>query len=411
MSASEIVHRLKSVISARLEQIGLGIPATVPSPNLALRFRSFTGGGEGIHGDRYLAAADEILAGRLRVFAIVHETGATPRWNADPKSGRVAPLVFGRTIDYRNNVLVGDIKYLWEPNRHLHLVTLAQAWRLSRDEKYLDGLKRHVSSWLEQCPYPLGPNWTSSLELGIRLINWSIVWQLIGGHSASVFEGVEGRLLRDRWLASIYRHMRFIRRHLSKFSSANNHLIGEVAGLFIGTMTWPHWQVCGQWSRDARRVLEREALRQNGPDGVNLEQAVSYQQFVLDFLLVAGLYARMNGCDFTDEYWRRIELMLEYLASIMDVKGNVPMIGDADDGYVVRMSQEEGFCPYRSLLATGAVLFGRRDFCAKAGKLDDKTRWLFGASTDTRFEDLSSKGESFSVRRSFPDGGLKLSLR
>ena len=72
-------------------------------------------------------------------------------------------------------------------------------------------------------------------------------------------------------------------------------------------------------------------MLQNAPDGVNREQAISYQQFVLDFLLLAGLAGRARGGDFPMEYWERLESMLEFVASVMDVGGNVPMIGDADD--------------------------------------------------------------------------------
>ena len=49
----------------------------------------------------------------------------------------------------------------------------------------------------------------------------------------------------------------------------------------------------------------------------------------------------------------------------MDAGGNVPMFGDADDGCVVRPRPRRGFCRYRSLLATGAILFGRGDFKAQ----------------------------------------------
>lgn len=55
------------------------------------------------------------------------------------------------------------------------------------------------------------------------------------------------------------------------------------------------------------------------------------------------------------------------------------MIGDADDGYVVTLSQAADFCPYRSLLATAAVLLERHEFKAKAHTFDDKSRWLLGA--------------------------------
>jgi Heparinase II/III-like protein len=101
----------------------------------------------------------------------------------------------------------------------------------------------------------------------------------------------------------------------------------------------------------------------------------------------------------------RIEAMLEFLASIMDAGGNVPMLGDADDGLVVRLAEEGGASSCRSLLATGAVLFGRGDFKLKAGVLDDKTRWLMGDQADAIFDDLCVKDTRLPVRQAFSEGG------
>jgi hypothetical protein len=85
----------------------------------------------------YTTQADQILDGRFRVFALdAAPLGFPPEWNRDPKTGTRAPMSFGKLIDYRDERLVGDIKYLWEPNRHADLVTLAQAWHLSRDPRY-----------------------------------------------------------------------------------------------------------------------------------------------------------------------------------------------------------------------------------------------------------------------------------
>jgi hypothetical protein len=314
-------------------------------------------------------------------------------------------LSFGKHIDYRDASEVGDIKYLWEINRHLHLPTLAQAYRLTQRRVYLDAIGTQLASWFQQCPYLMGPNWTSSLELGIRLINWSLTWQWIGGSSSPLFEGPSGAALRARWLESVYQHVHFIRGYFSRYSSANNHLIGEASGVYIAACTWPYWQSFDPWRRQARSILEREALEQNAPDGVNREQAVSYQQFVLDFLILAALAGRANGEMFAPQYWARIEAMLEYLASIMDTAGNVPMIGDADDGYVVRLAAAPGWCPYRSLLATGAVLFERGDFKVKAGVLDEKTRWLLGDGSQERFAAIPARNLVLPVRRAFPEGG------
>jgi hypothetical protein len=57
------------------------------------------------------------------------------------------------------------------------------------------------------------------------------------------------------------------------------------------------------------------------------------------------------------------------------------------------------------LLATGAVLFHRADFKAKAGRLDDKTRWLLGASAERDYQALSPEQSALPVRRAFPEGG------
>src|SRR5207237_8574814 len=97
--------------------------------------------------------------------------------------------------------------------------------------------------------------------------------------------------------------------------------------------------------------------------------------------------------------------MLVCLASIMDAGGNVPMIGDADDGAVTRLAQIRDFSTYRSLLASGAILFGSGELKAKAGKLDDKTRWLFGSRAGELFRLCEGPRGRAPLRRAFPDGG------
>jgi hypothetical protein len=62
------------------------------------------------------------------------------------------------------------------------------------------GIQAHIDSWIEQCPEGWGPNWVSPLELGIRLINWSITWQLLGGMRAKLFTSPDGAAFRERWL-------------------------------------------------------------------------------------------------------------------------------------------------------------------------------------------------------------------
>ena len=405
MSLLEVGFRLNRKIQGTAERAGLGLARPTPptghcgKPWLALLPHGF-------ETERYVRAADRILEGFFTVFALRDiQLGFPPRWHVDPRTGIEAPLVFGKDLNYRDPALVGDIKYLWEPNRHLELVTLAQAWHLSGDERYAFGCRTLLDSWFSQCPYPMGANWCVSLEHAVRLVNWSFAWFLLGSTESVLFAGAEGNAFRLRWLNSIYQHCHFIDRHWSRHSSANNHLFGEATGLFVGAMTWPLWRESEGWGRRAHAELARESLEQTYADGVNKEQAVWYHHAVADMMLVAGLVARANACDFAREYWQRLEAMLGFIASIMDVNGNVPAIGDADESVLVRFVPERELDVFRSLLATGAVLFGRPELRVKARGFDEKSRWLLGDAAESTFDGLDTSSVALPIRRAFPEGG------
>jgi hypothetical protein len=399
MTPAEVANRVVRLVQARAEGAGLLAARSVPEPDLNAVANPWVFRDGHIKAETYVAVADRICEGWLDVFAMRGvQVGSPPRWNRDPKTGIEAPLSFGKELDYRDPDRVGDIKYLWEPNRHQHVVTLAQAFALTGSKKYFDALAEHLDSWFFACPYGYGPNWASALEAALRLVSWSAAWQLLGAELGNHAD------FRSRWLKSIYQHAQFIRGWLSLHSSANNHLIGEATGLFVAGLAWPHWPAARAWVATGKAILEREALAQNAPDGVNREQAVWYQHFVLDFLVTALLAGKANGQWFSADYESRLEAMLDFLASVMDAGGNVPMIGDADDGYVSRLTLDEGF-PFRSLLALGAILFKRGDFKLKARTLDDRARWLLGAAADAEFERLDAESTRLPLRQAFPEGG------
>lgn len=406
MSVAELGTRVQQAAQAKLEQRGFGLAMQPPAPRAighgAKLFRELA---PQLDGKGAIAAAEQVLAGRWDVFTSKGlELGFPPQWNRDPTTGIVAPLTLGKAINYRDKRIVGNIKTIWEPSRHLELVSLAQAWRLSGERRYLDGFATLLRSWLEQCPYPLGIQWCSSLELAIRLLNWAVCWELFGGEDSPLFEGEAGDRLRRDWLASVYRHCHFITGHWSLHSSANNHLLGELMGLWIASLTWPCWPESARWRDEARRGFEREALLQNGADGVNREQAVYYHHEVADMMLISGLFARAHGSDLSAACWQRLEAMMEFIDALMDRAGRVPMIGDADDAVMLRLAHEPDWCPFRSLLASAAVLFGRADFAAAAGALDAKSAWLLGPSAPPAFAAL--RGERGAPRRrEFRAGG------
>ncbi len=407
MGLREMAWRAGCMLQARLETRGVGLARQPPAPENRPCGRAWvTPLPQRFAPPHYRTAADRILAGRFTLFALQDAVlGFPPDWNRDPNTRRVAPQGFGKTLDYRDDSRVGDIKYLWELNRHLELVTLAEAFYLTGDLHYAAAVQTLLDSWFAACPYAFGVNWVSALEPAIRLVNWATAWHLLGGEDSPLFATPAGSAFRHRWLDSIYQHCHFIAGHYSRHSSANNHLFGEYAGVFIGSLTWPLWKPSAGWLATARQGLEDEATRQNAADGVNREQATGYHHEVMDMMLLCGLYGRANDAEFSRSYWGRLEKMLEFIASVMDAGGHVPMAGDADDVTVVRFAQPAGSDVYRSSLASGAVLFERGAFKAKAQHFDDKTRWLLGDAAQARFDALSTDDCRLPVHTAFQHGG------
>jgi len=339
--------------------------------------------------------ARDLLEHKFSFFTLNKKfVGEQISWHRDYKNDRQSPLTYGKRIDYRDYEVVGNFKYIWEINRHQHLITLAKAYYMTGEEVYRLEVERQISSWIDQNPYMHGLNWTSSLELAVRLISWSWIWMFLGD--------IETRF-KEKWLQSIYKHCLFISKNISAYSSANNHLIGEVSGLFIASIVWPFKKDAETWRAMAYEALVREMEEQNYDDGVNKEQAISYQQFVLDFFLLAGLIGQKNSISFPQAYWQRAEQMLVFVASIMDQNGNVPRIGDADDGYAVVLSEHQRMQPFRSLLATGAVLFRNGGFKAQINEFDEKSLWLLGPAGSDEFNQVSP--EKFVAKRDFKNGG------
>jgi len=398
MSVAEVGYRIQQAAVTRVAK-RVRARAAPPLP----RARTFN-----VHGaptlsqaerDALLADADSICAGHVVLFANRRfDVGMPPVWNRDPDTGVVGPGIYAGDIAITNREQVGDIKHVWELNRHLHLVRLAQAWAVTNDVAWLHALQTQLRSWLDQCPPLVGPNWTSSLELGIRLINWGLVWQMIGGEGSGLFAGEEGQRLRADWLDSIHAHCSAIARHLSRHSSANNHLIGELAGLYVGASIWPCWKSSAAWQEQARRELEHEAQAQFSRDGVNREQAFAYHIFSSEFLFVAGLVGQACDHPFSRAYWTALLRALRFLRSVRDVGGNVPMVGDADDGIVFRLDAPASDRAEQMLALGDAVL--RRLPSDHPG-----VRWLLHTLPGKRPEADPHESET---GWAFPDGGYLL---
>jgi Uncharacterized protein conserved in bacteria len=353
------------------------------------------------------ALADDICAGRYSFFDFDRaELGVELDWHKDYHSGKLAPSRYSKNINYRCFETCGDIKYIWELSRHWHLVTLSRAFAVSGKQKYRAEFERQLRSWWKQCPYNIGVNWCSSLEVAIRLINWSLALDFFRRRDSELTGFCDGFL--DEWVRSVFEHSYYTSRHLSKYSSANNHFVGEVAGLYIASLAWPVFPESESWRAKARRILAEEICKQIWPDGVNKEQSTGYHQFICDFFLFSALVGEAHEEPFDATYWERLEAMANFYASLEDAGGHLPMIGDLDDGHVSDLANGSSFSPVRSIVATLAARTGCCKLAQKADSFDEKSFWLLGEEGACRFEEARMKQGGGELRREFPDGGYYL---
>ncbi len=346
--------------------------------------------------------AERIMAHRLNFFDRKDcNLGDPIDWNRDHKSGKRAPMRFGPSIDYRDFKVTGDAKFVWEPNRHHQLVVSARAYRASGNVDYARAVIEQLESWMDACPFGIGMNWRSPLELAIWLINW--VWAIDLIRESQQID----KRFRRRLLENVYLHLWEITRKYSRGSSTNNHLIGEAAGVFIASSYFCRLNHVAVWQRESLNILCQEIIRQSRPDGGSCEQALGYQLFVMQFFILAGWVARRIGVDMPKDFWDRLEKMFEFIGAMVEGCETPDFFGDCDDGYVLDLGTRHG--DIRAMMGIGAVWFDRSDFKSQARTFSEPAMWLLGEPGGERFNAIRETGRKYRLKsRAFADSGLYL---
>lgn len=406
MDAREIIWRVRSLLRELVETARI-LTHTVPAVSGALPEPGFVT--TKLSASEHLQSlsteqakelrryADALLDNNIEFFGRSIALGEDIDWRRDWNQSLTPPLRLSLRTDYRNATDSGDCKEVWEPNRHHQLVVLARAYHAFQEPRYADKVASLLQDWLAKNPYGYGMNWRSPLELGIRLINWVWALDLIrdsGAVSPELSEDLhQAAFLQCRDLASKF----------SQGSSANNHLIGEAAGLFVAASYWFAEQK-PEWIATSRAILERELVAQQTESGCTAEQALNYQFFVAQFYVVCGCVDHWTTNSLSPSYWAHLGRYLSFIEKFRGFEEQLPLFGDQDDGYVLNL----GYHPhsledYRGWLmalrgepmsghSPSALLLGRRPFAS------DVTPHIVGVECNTgasAIEVLKDAGYAF----------------
>jgi hypothetical protein len=350
--------------------------------------------------DALVQKADEICYHNFRLLGYENlDYGAEIDWHLDAVHGKRTPLLPWFKINFLDFAQAGDHKIIWELNRHQHLVALAKAWQLTRDEKYASEAIAQWYSWQHANPYPLGVNWASSLEVAFRTISWFWLQHLLDGCPV-----VPSDFSKDL-LRAFALNGRHISQYLSTYFSPNTHLLGEAVALFFIGILCPQISAADKWKTQGWTILQQEARRQVRPDGVYFEQSLYYHVYALDFLMHARLLALQNAVEIPSSFDQVIQRMLAVVQALSQV-GRPDGFGDDDGGRVFnpRLNRAEHMT---DPLAVGAAMFHDESLRASAA-LTEEAIWMFGAEA---LQWTSKPGDAGASPRShaFVDGGVYIS--
>lgn len=329
-----------------------------------------------------------------------YNLGKNIDWNQDFKSGFLWENKFYKKIKVVNLNDNADVKVPWELSRFQHIFTLGKAYWMINNKKYYLEFKNEVLDWIEKNPIYMTVNWTCTMDVAIRAVNWIFGYFLFKDlidKDANFLKVLNN---------SLYNHGRYIIKNLEKgLGYANNHYLSDLNGLiFLGlyfkklnNSEVKHWLEVGI------KELEKEMFIENNFDGTNYETSTSYHRLVTELMFYPMCLCELNNIKFSENYKKRLEKMFEFMGKITKSNGTYPLIGDVDNGRLVILSDYYNWkindC--RHIISIGGEYF-KDQFLKEVGasKLEDKL-WI--NSSDNIYEEKFYKQSS-----EFSDGGYYL---
>lgn len=320
-----------------------------------------------------LEDANKIITGEIRYYAYHwKKIGNPPDWFLNPFNNTHYPNSekhWTTLPDFAPSV--GDIKNVWEASRLEWVVTLARAYAITGEKKYMNTLNAWLSDWVKKNPLNIGPNWKCGQEASIRLFNLLNASYILKQNkpSESLINFVHASLMR------ISNNIHYA------ISQDNNHGTSEAAGLIIGGL-WLQKFSKKKFS-DAIKVTEKgrfwleNRVEKLIADGGSFSQhSVTYHRVMLDTICFAEFWRRELGAKpFSVKFYHKVKAAIGWLFILVDENsGNAPNLGANDGAFLLNYHS----CKYRDFRPTlqfAACLFYKVSLFS-SGFYDETLYWM-----------------------------------
>lgn len=319
---------------------------------------------------RVVERAEKILRREFEFFGKAAKLPENFSWLRDPLNGAETPRKDFLELNYRDPEAKASVMRIWFLNRHTHLVTLAQAYALTKREEFAREIVAELKSWLMECHYPYGLPWITSMEAAVRLLAWTFMFRFLGDERPACFDDL---FVRD-FFTSVKRHYAYVKFNRSRYSSANNHALAELAALVCAREIFP--LLFEEEKEDLADELMKEAEAQFSESGANLEQAFSYHAFSLELLCAA---AAQSG-EFLGKARELFYKAAVFLARANEIMPLCGEYGDSDEAVATGILTREG--DYYGQVAKLAYAFASPE-PKESGVVTEDHQWYTGTEIQT----------------------------
>ena len=302
-------------------------------------------------------------------------------WHKGSVHGTTWPVEWAYSLQYKQRDDIGDARLAWEPNRHLNWPRLAVNFAATSNRSYLDELRSQLDDWTLSNPMLYGIAWVSVMEVAIRAIEWSFTANILAnitGEDKEVRETVRRLAIGAENMAL------YVSQHRSRHSSANNHLLVELASMIVaGCLTGRD-----EWIDEATAELTEQIYRQFSDDGVNLEMSLHYHTFAMEAYMVSMVTLKATGRNVPRRWYQALRGWSSFVSGCM-AEGVTPIeFGDSDRGMLLNFTGPD-FNYYRYLLQEASILAGDPiEVFVPMHNTEPTVLALHGASTAARFANV-----------------------
>lgn len=305
--------------------------------------------------------------------------GKTINWHQDFKTGyewNPERYYTGSNLhlDYMEKGIEADVKVPWELSRFQHLVTLGKAFWYTQNEKYTQEFINEINSWIKDNPIKLGVNWTCTMDVSIRAVNW--IWTYYFFCKSDILTPE----FKIKFIKTLYLHGRYIRNNLEFKEVRGNHYLSNIAALIYLGVFFQESEEAQEWLKKGKEALIEEMNYQVLPDGVHSELSTNYHRLTTEIFASTTLLCLKNNINLPEPYMNRLEKMFEFILYYTSPTGSAPQIGDCDDGRFQILSRYYDWKRenHQYLLAIGRFLFKRDDFRTLIPDFNEESFWLLG---------------------------------